>query len=52
MDFKIDENLPVELATMLRGEGHDALTVRDQGLHGCPDKKVAAKYASKNSVFW
>ncbi|MCU0727296.1 MAG: DUF5615 family PIN-like protein [Planctomycetes bacterium] len=28
MRFKIDENLPVEAATLLRSNGHDAVTVR------------------------
>jgi predicted nuclease of predicted toxin-antitoxin system len=40
MDFKIDENLPVELAVMLTQAGHDVLTVRDQHLHGRPDGEV------------
>jgi len=33
MKFKIDENLPVEIAVGLRNAGHDAMTVVDQG--GC-----------------
>jgi predicted nuclease of predicted toxin-antitoxin system len=38
--FKIDENLPMEAATLLRGAGHDALTVHDQGLRGAFDPKL------------
>jgi len=30
--FKLDENLPVELATDLRERGYDADTVHDEGL--------------------
>jgi predicted nuclease of predicted toxin-antitoxin system len=40
MLFKVDENLPEELAEHLRGAGHDALTVRAQDLHGKPDSTV------------
>jgi predicted nuclease of predicted toxin-antitoxin system len=38
--FKLDENLPVELATDLRGLGHDADTVTDEGLRGAADPAV------------
>ena len=37
MHFKIDENLPVEVAELLRAAGHDALTVGEQELRGSPD---------------
>lgn len=40
MKFKVDENLPVEAATILREAGHDALTVHDQGLRGAFDPKL------------
>ena len=40
MKFKIDENLPVELAELLASAGHDALTVLSQGLGGRPDSTV------------
>ncbi len=42
MDFKIDENLPVELADCLRRLGHDAATVPDQDMSGSPDVDLAA----------
>ena len=42
MRFKLDENLPVEVADMFRGAGHDALTVLDQGLMGAQDSDIAA----------
>ena len=41
MDFKIDENLPVETADILRQAGHDALTVIDQGMSGESDSSIA-----------
>jgi hypothetical protein len=34
MKFKVDENLPVEAAVLLREAGHDAATVHDQNLRG------------------
>lgn len=37
MKFKIDENLPAELASDLRAMGHDADTVVDEGLGGTSD---------------
>ena len=40
MKFKLDENLLVELATDLRGLGHDADTVTDEGLRGAADPAV------------
>lgn len=42
MDFKIDENLPVETADLLRRAGHDSWLARDQGLSGSPDADVSA----------
>ena len=41
MRFKLDENLPVELAVVLRQSGHDAVTVLDQGLGGARDSELA-----------
>ena len=42
MRFKIDENLPIAAAEVLRQAGHDALTIHDQQLAGEPDPHVAA----------
>jgi predicted nuclease of predicted toxin-antitoxin system len=41
MKFKIDENLPIEVAVALREAGHDAMSVVDQGLGGHADAGVA-----------
>ena len=41
MRFKTDENLHPDVAAFLRDQGHDALTVWDQGLRGKPDSRVA-----------
>lgn len=41
MNFKVDENLPVEVADLLRGAGHDAATVLEQNLGGAADNQLA-----------
>lgn len=41
MQFKVDENLPDEVAEILRQWGHDALTVNDQDLSGEIDERLA-----------
>jgi len=41
MRFKVDENLHVEIAALLRERGHDALTVFDQGHRGRSDRDIA-----------
>lgn len=42
MNFKIDENLPVEAADLLRHHGHDAATVIEQNMSGETDESIAA----------
>jgi predicted nuclease of predicted toxin-antitoxin system len=41
MEFKIDENLPIEVAGILRASGHDARTIHDQQMVGKPDPGLA-----------
>lgn len=41
MKFKIDENLPAEVAGLLRKQEHDAVTVLEQHLGGSPDSNIA-----------
>lgn len=38
--FKIDENLPIEFAELLRAIGHDAMTVIDQRMEGENDPSL------------
>ena len=40
MKFKIDENLPIDIADLLHSGGHDALTVFDQKLIGQDDRRI------------
>ncbi|MBY0587179.1 DUF5615 family PIN-like protein [bacterium] len=41
MQFKVDENLPAEVAELLRTTGHDALTIQEQKLVGSGDAAIA-----------
>ena len=42
MKFKIDENLPTELAVLLSEAGHDAATVHDQSVGGIEDARLVS----------
>lgn len=42
MTFKIDENLPVEIAELLKKAGYDATTVSEQNLIGTSDTNLAS----------
>ena len=42
MRFKVDENLPLEVAEVLRQSGHDAVTVLEQQRSGSADAHLAA----------
>ena len=42
MKFKVDENLPVEVATLLRQAHHDTLTVHEQNMAGKSDTRIAS----------
>ncbi len=39
--FKVDENLPIEVADLLQQAGYDAATVYDQNLVGAIDTDIA-----------
>lgn len=41
MQFKTDENLPLDAADLLRGAGHDVATIMDQRLVGAADSDIA-----------
>ena len=40
MKIKLDENLPVRLADLLRNLGHDVHTLHDEKLQGCSDAEL------------
>jgi predicted nuclease of predicted toxin-antitoxin system len=43
MHFKLDKNVPVDAAKLLKDAGHDASTVRDEDLSGAQDPVLVAK---------
>ncbi len=46
--FKVDENLPIDVAELLRQHGHDAMTVYEQHLGGHPDNDIASVCRAEN----
>ena len=48
MHFKVDEDLPEEVAILFRAVGHDAHTVGNQQLQGCPDEELWAVVQREN----
>ena len=48
--FKLDENMPLELALDLERLGHSADTVLHGGLRGAPDPAVLAAAAKANRI--
>ena len=41
MQFKLDENIPTSLKSVIQGVGHQASTVYEQGLSGASDQALA-----------
>ena len=56
MKFKVDENLPVEIADLLRSAKHDVTTVHSQRLMGqltrASSQSVGKKAASWSRWIW
>lgn len=50
MKFKLDENLPIDGATLLSDLGHDAMTVIDQSLSGESDDRLIKICTSEDRV--
>ena len=50
MKFKVDENLPIEVAQLLGEAGHDVYSVHEQGLVGAKDHILAEVCQSENRV--
>jgi predicted nuclease of predicted toxin-antitoxin system len=48
--FKLDENLPADLATMLRDAGHDVHDVHEEGLAGEDDPPVLAAAVREDRI--
>lgn len=50
MRIKLDENVHPDVAELLKGEGHDALTVWDQNLRGSSDTTIASVVQREDRV--
>jgi predicted nuclease of predicted toxin-antitoxin system len=50
MNFKLDENLPVEVARLFAEAGHFASTAVEQGLGGASDQTIAERCATERLV--
>jgi predicted nuclease of predicted toxin-antitoxin system len=50
MKFKIDENLPIEIAELLQAAGYDAITVVAQKLGGESDPVIAEVCRQENRI--
>lgn len=50
MRLKLDENVDARLTVLLQQAGHEAMTIRDQGLRGTADPAVFAHCASEGQV--
>ena len=51
MRFKVDENLPVDVAVYLRAAGHDAVTVGEQTMMGEADELLAEVCGREGRAF-
>lgn len=50
MKFKVDENLPVEFAELLRLQGYNAETVKEENLCGKPDENIIQICQQENRI--
>jgi predicted nuclease of predicted toxin-antitoxin system len=50
LDFKVDENLPAEIAQLLNAAGHSAATVLAEGLGGASDEAVLAAARAERRI--
>jgi predicted nuclease of predicted toxin-antitoxin system len=50
MKFKVDENLPVDVAALLKDEGYDAVSVHDERLVGQSDQVILAICQNEHRV--
>jgi predicted nuclease of predicted toxin-antitoxin system len=50
MRLLLDMNLPPAMALWLRGEGHDAVHLRELGLSSLPDRDVLARAAAEDRI--
>jgi len=51
MKFKLDENLPLEIADVFRDSGHEIDTVQSEGLVGAPDTEILDHARVEHRIF-
>ena len=51
MRFKLDENMPNDLAIFLNEIGHDVKTVNEEGLSGSPDERLLPVAHQEKRIF-
>ena len=51
MNFKLDENIPIQLKSIIKNAGHNASSVYEQNLSGKEDKIVFEKCKEENYIF-
>ncbi|MGB6946182.1 MAG: DUF5615 family PIN-like protein [Bryobacteraceae bacterium] len=50
MKFKLDENLPLEIADTFRDAGHEIDSVQSEGLTGASDLKILEQVRLENQI--
>jgi predicted nuclease of predicted toxin-antitoxin system len=50
LKFKVDENVPLDVAEYLNSNGLDTLTVFDESLAGCTDQLLADHCKNENRI--
>jgi predicted nuclease of predicted toxin-antitoxin system len=50
MKFKLDENLPLEIADAFRDTGHEIDSVQSEGLTGASDQEILERVQAENQV--
>ena len=50
MKFKVDENLPEQVADFLRAQGHDAHTVHDEQIAGTDDQSLFVIFQREHRI--
>ena len=50
MKIKLDENMPVALANLLRNSGHDSVTVPEEGPSGIDDPELLETAVSERRI--
>ncbi len=51
MKFKIDENLPIEIAELLREAGYDAMTVEEQNMSSADRPQSHVSLSTRTAYF-